>query len=75
MHRTSVFQVLKIAGTANILACAPSNSAADLLAERLLKHVDKATVLRLNALSRSWSTVPDAIKVSGSKLVWNGTLI
>ena len=41
-----------------ILACAPSNSAADLLAERMRLTMDKTMMLRLYALSRDEKTVP-----------------
>ena len=36
-----------------ILACAPSNAAADVIALRLLEHIPKKAMLRLNAASRS----------------------
>ncbi|XP_078384845.1 putative helicase MOV-10 [Oculina patagonica] len=45
-----------------ILACAPENSAADLLAERLLAHVDKSKMFRMYATSRPWDFVPQALK-------------
>ncbi|XP_033744522.1 putative helicase MOV-10 [Pecten maximus] len=47
-----------------ILACAPSNSAADLIATRLLKiHViPKNDIIRLNAFSRSWDSIPSEVK-------------
>uniref|UniRef100_A0A8C7LRI8 RNA helicase n=1 Tax=Oncorhynchus mykiss TaxID=8022 RepID=A0A8C7LRI8_ONCMY len=41
----------------HILACAPSNSASDLLCERLLGHMDPHCVYRLYASSRPLSTV------------------
>lgn len=46
------------------MACAPSNSAADLLAERILnsKIVAKKQLLRLNAASRAWMNVSEKIK-------------
>ncbi|XP_041083835.1 putative helicase MOV-10 [Polyodon spathula] len=41
-----------------ILACAPSNSASDLLCQRLLQHVDKHAIYRLNAFSRDPGDLP-----------------
>ena len=41
-----------------ILACAPSNSAADLLAQRLASR-GRSTVFRLNALTRKVSDLPE----------------
>ena len=48
-----------------MLACAPSNSASDLILERVTKHtvVRKEQIIRLNALGRSVSTVPQELKV------------
>ncbi|PIK58790.1 putative helicase MOV-10 [Apostichopus japonicus] len=47
-----------------ILACAPSNSAADLIAKRLLDTgpVAKSHLLRMSALSRSWEAVDPDLK-------------
>ncbi|ELU10294.1 hypothetical protein CAPTEDRAFT_119799 [Capitella teleta] len=53
-------QVLRVYPDAHLLVCAPSNSAADLLAERLLPHVEKRFILRLNASSRI--AIPATIK-------------
>nr|XP_006811932.1 PREDICTED: putative helicase MOV-10-like [Saccoglossus kowalevskii] len=60
----AIKQVYKSLPGSFILACAPSNSAADLIAQRLLKNtpVAKSTILRLNALSRNWATVNPAVK-------------
>uniref|UniRef100_A0A667WJK6 RNA helicase n=1 Tax=Myripristis murdjan TaxID=586833 RepID=A0A667WJK6_9TELE len=44
--------------SANILACAPSNSACDLLCERLMVHMDPLRLFRLYASSRDPRTVP-----------------
>ncbi|KAL4226712.1 Helicase MOV-10 [Mactra antiquata] len=55
-------QVWKSNRTTCILACTPSNSAADLIAKRLREHVPKTEIIRLNAASRSWSSVPEDVK-------------
>ena len=48
----------------HILACAPSNNAADLLAERILGSsvVTRKHLLRLNAASRKWDSVSSNIR-------------
>ncbi|XP_035677058.1 putative helicase MOV-10 [Branchiostoma floridae] len=58
----AIKQVLKCLPSSTVLACAPSNSAADLLTQRLLNHIPAAQLIRLNALSRSWDNVPSSIK-------------
>uniref|UniRef100_A0A667WMC0 RNA helicase n=1 Tax=Myripristis murdjan TaxID=586833 RepID=A0A667WMC0_9TELE len=50
--------------SANILACAPSNSACDLLCERLMVHMDPLRLFRLYASSRDPRTVPKHLLVS-----------
>ncbi|XP_022081467.1 putative helicase MOV-10 isoform X2 [Acanthaster planci] len=48
-----------------ILACAPSNSAADLIATRLLTGgtpIAKTTIMRMNAQSRDWRSVAEILK-------------
>ncbi|NXL42242.1 SDE3 helicase, partial [Podilymbus podiceps] len=47
---------------ARILACAPSNSAADLLCQRLIKDIAPRYVYRLIASSRSYQEVPADIR-------------
>ncbi len=53
-------QILHSNPNARILACAPSNSAADLIAERLAE-LGKNQLFRLNAPSRSKRTVPRSV--------------
>ncbi|NXV78175.1 SDE3 helicase, partial [Atlantisia rogersi] len=47
---------------ARILACAPSNSAADLLCQRLIKDIAPRHIYRLMASSRSYGDVPADIR-------------
>uniref|UniRef100_A0A8C7D9M8 RNA helicase n=1 Tax=Oncorhynchus kisutch TaxID=8019 RepID=A0A8C7D9M8_ONCKI len=49
-------QLNRVDPLCHILACAPSNSASDLLCERLLGHMDPHCVYRLYASSRPLST-------------------
>ncbi|KAJ1138600.1 hypothetical protein NDU88_004981 [Pleurodeles waltl] len=58
----AIKQVLERIPTSHVLACAPSNSAADLLCERLMKHRDKKDLYRINASSRDFRLIPEAIK-------------
>lgn len=57
----AIVQILQSQPGAKILACAPSNSAADLLAQRLL-HLGSRRVFRMNAPSRFYSRIPDNLK-------------
>lgn len=45
----------------SILLCAPSNQAADTLADRLRVHFDPKAMLRLNDSSRTFAEVPNAL--------------
>ncbi|KAG8704637.1 hypothetical protein FRC11_009731 [Ceratobasidium sp. 423] len=49
----AIHQVMAVQPTCRILVCAPSNSAADLLAQRLGQRYKPKQLLRLNAPSRS----------------------
>ncbi|XP_053355474.1 putative helicase mov-10-B.1 [Clarias gariepinus] len=54
----AIKQVIKSSPGVHLLACAPSNSACDLLCERLLGFVDSHRLFRLYASSRDSRTVP-----------------
>uniref|UniRef100_A0A8D3ECR2 RNA helicase n=1 Tax=Scophthalmus maximus TaxID=52904 RepID=A0A8D3ECR2_SCOMX len=57
-------QVSRADPSAHILACAPSNSACDLLCERLMVHMDPHQVYRMYASSRDPRSVPKQLLVS-----------
>lgn len=46
----------------NIIATAPSNAAADLLAQRLAKHIPKSEILRYYAPTRPEKEIPDDLR-------------
>ncbi|XP_033121738.1 putative helicase mov-10-B.1 [Anneissia japonica] len=60
----AIKQVNKHIEGSMILACAPSNSAADLIAVRLLKNsaISKSAIYRMNAKTRGWGTVNETLK-------------
>ncbi|XP_066285772.1 putative helicase MOV-10 [Branchiostoma lanceolatum] len=59
----AIKQVFTLDRGSVILACAPSNSAADLLAQRLIKQAEfKASLIRMNAVSRRWDFLPQDLK-------------
>ncbi|XP_033647604.1 putative helicase MOV-10 [Asterias rubens] len=61
----AIKQVYNALSECHILACAPSNSATDLIAKRLLTGgtpIDKNNLLRMNATSRDWRTVDETLK-------------
>lgn len=60
----SILQVLKNLKHSRVLACAPSNSAADLIAERLhlSGQLNKRDMVRLNAFQRSTVNLPACIE-------------
>ncbi|KAG8746581.1 hypothetical protein FRC10_004433 [Ceratobasidium sp. 414] len=59
----TMLQLVRTNRNTTILATAPSNSAADLLAQKLLesKQLQPGELFRLNALSRSNGDIPDSI--------------
>ncbi|KAL6119600.1 mov10 [Pungitius sinensis] len=58
----AIKQIEKTQAGCHILACAPSNSAADLLCKKILDHVDERKVFRMYASSRDPNCVPDELK-------------
>uniref|UniRef100_A0AAY4B6J4 RNA helicase n=1 Tax=Denticeps clupeoides TaxID=299321 RepID=A0AAY4B6J4_9TELE len=58
----AIKQLERTLTSTHILACAPSNSASDLLCEKVLEHVDPHKVYRLYASSRDPKTIPEALK-------------
>ncbi|XP_070601729.1 helicase MOV-10 isoform X2 [Erythrolamprus reginae] len=58
----AIKQVLRCIEGAHVLACAPSNSASDLLCQLLMKHVNNRNIYRMNASSRDYHTIPEDIK-------------
>ena len=58
----AVKQVAKLTSGCHILATAPSNTVADLLTERLLQHVVKRDIFRVNAASRLVSGIPAKVR-------------
>uniref|UniRef100_A0A3P9KB63 RNA helicase n=1 Tax=Oryzias latipes TaxID=8090 RepID=A0A3P9KB63_ORYLA len=58
----AIKQIEKFQTCCHILACAPSNSAADLLCTKILEHVDRHKVYRMYATSRDPKLVPDYLK-------------
>ncbi|XP_062420873.1 putative helicase mov-10-B.2 [Pungitius pungitius] len=58
----AIKQIEKTQAGCRILACAPSNSAADLLCKKILDHVDERKVYRMYASSRDPNCVPEELK-------------
>lgn len=60
----SILQILQQIPSSRVLACTPSNSAADLIAERLHEsgQVKTTDMVRLNAIQRNQETIPDCLK-------------
>ncbi|XP_007546936.1 putative helicase mov-10-B.1 isoform X1 [Poecilia formosa] len=58
----AINQVIKADPSAHILACAPSNSACDLLCERLKPHMSTFELYRMYASSRDPNSVPKDLR-------------
>ncbi|XP_016535601.1 putative helicase mov-10-B.1 isoform X2 [Poecilia formosa] len=58
----AIKQIEKTQTFCHILACAPSNSAADLLCSKIREHVDEHKVYRVYASSRDPKLVPEHLK-------------
>ncbi|XP_049938320.1 putative helicase MOV-10 [Schistocerca serialis cubense] len=58
----SILQLWRHWPDAHILACTPSNSAADVLTKRLLKHMPKNSIFRIYADSWTGDSIPEEIK-------------
>ncbi|XP_020785667.2 putative helicase mov-10-B.2 isoform X2 [Boleophthalmus pectinirostris] len=58
----AIKQIEKCKPNCHILACAPSNSAADLLCKKIRDHVDVSSVFRMYASSRNPELVPEELK-------------
>lgn len=57
----AILQVLAVNPTSRIFACAPSNSAADLITIRLTPHLQKAQLFRAYAPSRNKDDIPTPV--------------
>ncbi|KAM8916086.1 putative helicase mov-10-B.1 isoform 3-T3 [Spinachia spinachia] len=57
----AMHQVSSADPSARILACAPSNSACDLLCQRLMVHTDASQIYRVFASSRDPRSIPTAL--------------
>jgi hypothetical protein len=57
----AICQIIAKDPTARILACAPSNSAADTIARRLLTFMQPTELLRLNSCQRPFAEVPEPL--------------
>jgi helicase MOV-10 len=58
----SIKQIFHLLPQARVLATAPSNAAADLLADRIMESVPKSKIIRLYGPSRDYRTVPEKLR-------------
>lgn len=58
----AILQIVRIYEGCHVLVCAPSNSACDLLTQKLLRHVRRDNIFRMHAASRNWREVPSDVK-------------
>uniref|UniRef100_A0A8C8SHY1 RNA helicase n=1 Tax=Pelusios castaneus TaxID=367368 RepID=A0A8C8SHY1_9SAUR len=58
----AIKQVITCIEGSHVLACAPSNSASDLLCQRLMKHLNRNSIYRINSSNRDYRQVPEMIK-------------
>lgn len=60
----AIKQILRLFPDSRVLVCAPSNSASDLVLQRVMQHtvIPKSQMLRLNALGRSLMFLPKDLR-------------
>jgi len=58
----SIKQIFHLLPHARVLATAPSNAVADLLADRIMESVPKSKIIRLYGPSRDYRTVPEKLR-------------
>lgn len=57
----AIKQIWRLDESNYIIACASNNLAADIIAERLIQHVDKSAILRLYNRTRDYTQIPAKI--------------
>merc|ERR1719365_455934 len=65
----AIKQVIKHKPGARILACAPSNAAADVLATRIKENTPDSEILRYYAPSRDDSKIPEVLKPISKRIL------